>query len=82
VDFLAELGYDVIAPDSFARREAPTSCKPLVRKGGLCRNALAMRAGTNTKGSTRPRIKRFCPWWLRAIHGFGQAVCKAIAGAS
>ena len=43
VDFLAKLGYAVIAPNSFARLKAPTSCKPLVHKGGLYRYSLAMR---------------------------------------
>ena len=43
VDFLAGLKFAVIAPDSFARRKAPTSCNPLKHKGGMYRPTLIMR---------------------------------------
>ena len=41
--FLAQAGYLVIAPDSFARLEKPTSCEPGTHKGGLHRAVLGWR---------------------------------------
>jgi hypothetical protein len=43
VDFLAELNFAVIAPNSFARKKVPTSCEPLKHRGGLYRPTLIMR---------------------------------------
>jgi dienelactone hydrolase len=41
--FLAQAGYIVIAPDSFARLEKPASCVPGKHKGGLHRAILGWR---------------------------------------
>jgi len=43
LDWLAEQGYAVIAPDGFARRYKPVSCDPIGRRGGLHRGVLAFR---------------------------------------
>ena len=43
VDFLASLKFAAIAPNSFARKKAPTSCEPLNHKGGMYRPTLIMR---------------------------------------
>lgn len=43
VDFLAVLGFAVIAPDSFSRKKAPTSCDPRRHLGGMYRPTLIMR---------------------------------------
>jgi dienelactone hydrolase len=43
VDFLAKLNFASIAPNSFARKKAPTSCNPLKHKGGMYRPTLVMR---------------------------------------
>jgi dienelactone hydrolase len=43
VDFLSELNFAVIAPNSFARKKVPTSCEPLKHRGGLYRPTLIMR---------------------------------------
>ena len=40
---LAELGFIVIAPDSFARKNKPISCLPYQYRGGLHRGTLALR---------------------------------------
>jgi dienelactone hydrolase len=41
--FLAQAGYLVVAPDSFARREKPVSCDPSQHRGGLHRAVLGWR---------------------------------------
>jgi len=41
--FLAQAGYLVIAPDSFARETKPTSCDPASHRGGLHRAVLGWR---------------------------------------
>ncbi len=41
--FLAQAGYLVIAPDSFARLEKPVSCEPGTHRGGLHRAVLGWR---------------------------------------
>jgi dienelactone hydrolase len=43
VDFLASLGFAVIAPNSFSRKKVPTSCEPLNHRGGFYRPTLFMR---------------------------------------
>jgi len=42
-EFLRASGYAVIMPDSFARRDKPTSCDPLTLKAGLHRGVLGWR---------------------------------------
>lgn len=41
--FLAGAGYPVVAPDSFAREDKPTSCDPTRHRGGLHRAVLGWR---------------------------------------
>jgi len=41
--FLAQAGYAVIAPDSFARIDKPKSCDPATHRGGLHRAVLGWR---------------------------------------
>lgn len=41
--FLAEAGYLVVAPDSFARQDKPASCDPAQARGGLHRAVLGWR---------------------------------------
>ncbi len=41
--FLAQAGYAVIAPDSFARVDKPKSCDPATHRGGLHRAVLGWR---------------------------------------
>ncbi len=41
--FLAAEGYVFIAPDGFARKIKPASCRPLLQKGGLHREVLTWR---------------------------------------
>lgn len=41
--FLADNGYLVIAPASFARQKYPKSCDPVTHEGGLYRHTLKMR---------------------------------------
>ncbi len=41
--FLAKAGYLVVAPDSFAREDKPTSCDPKLPRGGLHRAVLGWR---------------------------------------
>lgn len=43
IDFLAENGFAVIAPASFARKKYPVSCDPETHRGGLYRGTLKMR---------------------------------------
>jgi dienelactone hydrolase len=41
--FLAQAGYLVVEPDSFARQDKPVSCKPASHQGGLHRAVLGWR---------------------------------------
>ncbi len=41
--FLAQAGYLMVAPDSFARQDKPVSCKPISHQGGLHRAVLGWR---------------------------------------
>ena len=41
--FLANAGYLIVAPDSFARRDKPRSCDPSIPRGGLHRAVLGWR---------------------------------------
>lgn len=43
IDFLAESGFAVIAPASFARQKYPQSCDPERYRGGMYRGTLEMR---------------------------------------
>ena len=43
VEFMADLGFVVIAPASFARKKYPQSCNPDTHQGGMYRNILKMR---------------------------------------
>ncbi len=43
INFLAESGFAVIAPASFARKKYPKSCDPYTQQGGLYRGTLSMR---------------------------------------
>ena len=42
-NFFTQLGFAVIAPDSFARHKKPVSCVPRKEKGGLHRGVLLLR---------------------------------------
>ena len=42
-DLLASAGYLVLAPDSFARRDKPVSCDPVLQRAGLHREVLGWR---------------------------------------
>ena len=42
-NFFTQLGFAVIAPDSFARREKPVSCVPRRKIGGFHRGVLYLR---------------------------------------
>ncbi len=60
--FYAAHGYIFVAPDSFARRSKPVSCRPALHRGGLHRAVLAWRQAEITYGLTRlralPGLKR------------------------
>ena len=43
INLLAESGFAVVAPASFARNKYPKSCDPYTNQGGLYRGTLAMR---------------------------------------
>lgn len=43
LDFFAENGFAVIAPDSFARIKYPKSCEPATKRAGFYRDTLKMR---------------------------------------
>lgn len=65
-DLLAVAGHLVIMPDSFARRNKPTSCEPLTQRAGLHREVLGWRqaeadlalarARTLPGGESRPLV--------------------------
>jgi dienelactone hydrolase len=59
VDFIAKLNLAAIAPDSFARRKAPTSCEPLKHRGGMYRPTLIMR---QKEAAYAIRQARKLPW--------------------
>jgi len=59
VDFLAQLKFAVIAPNSFARKKVPSSCEPLWRKGGMYRPTLIMR---QHEAAYAIRMARNFPW--------------------
>ena len=59
VDFIAKLKFAVIAPDSFARNKAPTSCEPLKHRGGMYRPTLIMR---QNEAAYAIREARNLPW--------------------
>ena len=53
--FYAAHGYIFVAPDSFARRKKPVSCRPALHQGGLHRAVLAWRQAEITNALTRLR---------------------------
>ena len=59
VDFIASLKFAAIAPNSFARNKAPTSCEPLNHKGGMYRPTLRMR---QNEAAYAIREARKLPW--------------------
>jgi dienelactone hydrolase len=59
VDFLASLKFAVIAPDSFAREKAPTSCDVSKHKAGMYRPTLIMR---QNEAAYAIRQARKLPW--------------------
>lgn len=60
--FYAASGFIFVAPDSFARRNKPVSCRPALRQGGLHRAVLGWRQAEVTYALTRlralPGLKR------------------------
>jgi hypothetical protein len=61
--FYAANGYIFVAPDSFARRIKPVSCRPALHQGGLHRAVLTWRQAEISNALTR----------LRALPGLKQA---------
>ncbi len=61
--FYAAHGFIFVAPDSFARRNKPVSCRPALHQGGLHRAVLAWRQAEIANALTR----------LRAMPGMSQA---------
>lgn len=59
INFLVRSGFAVIAPASFARNKYPQSCEPLLVKGGMYRETLAMRQ--NDAGYAIDKAKQL-PW--------------------
>jgi dienelactone hydrolase len=59
VDFLAQLKFAVIAPNSFARTKVPTSCDVLKHKAGMYRSTLIMR---QHEAAYAIRMVRSLPW--------------------
>jgi dienelactone hydrolase len=59
VDFLATLNFASIAPNSFARIKAPTSCDPRRHEGGMYRPTLRMR---QNEAAYAIREARKLPW--------------------
>ncbi len=59
VDFLAKLRFVAIAPNSFARKKAPTSCNVLTHKAGMYRPTLMMR---QKEAAYAIREARKLPW--------------------
>jgi len=59
VDFLAQLKFAVIAPNSFARQKVPTSCDVRRHKGGMYRPTLIMR---QHEAGHAIRMARKLPW--------------------
>ena len=58
-NFFTQLGFAVIAPDSFARQEKPVSCVPSREQGGLHRGVLFMRQAEAVYTLSRARS---LPW--------------------
>ena len=58
-NFFTQLGFAVIAPDSFARREKPVSCVPRRKKGGFHRGVLYLRQAEAAYALSRARS---LPW--------------------
>lgn len=54
-DLLASAGHLVIVPDSFARRNKPTSCEPATQRGGLHREVLGWRQAEANLALARAR---------------------------
>ena len=61
--FYAANGFIFVAPDSFARRDKPVSCRPALYQGGLHRAVLAWRQAEISNALTR----------LRALPGLAYA---------
>ena len=57
--FFTQLGFAVIAPDSFARHVKPISCVPSKKKGGLHRGVLLLRQAEAIFSLSRARL---LPW--------------------
>ena len=59
VNLFTQLGFAVIAPDSFARHTKPVSCVPSKEKGGLHRGVLLLRQAEAIYTLSRARL---LPW--------------------
>ena len=72
MNMLADAGYAVIAPDSFARKKYPQSCDPKTKIGGLYRHTLIMRQQDALNAITRAKELAWVDAQNVSILGFSE----------